>query len=81
MKLSGNKFQQRHYEAIAKTIADLRAKLDRGFVHGEGGYGWEHITPRVAVTEVECELANMLAADNPRFKPERFHAACNPEGS
>lgn len=58
-------FQQRHFEAIAQAMQDLRAAC---------------ITTRERrqQTQVERRLADLFARGNPRFNRDRFFAACMP---
>ena len=66
-----SKFQQRHYEAIAKVMLDT--KPDRGFGTCEAErnrelYQWE---------DIRDSLRELFAEDNPRFKADKFTKACS----
>ena len=57
------KFQQRHYEAIAQVIKNLRYGADR-----------EHdkrVADRMAVV-----FSMLFTADNPNYDQQRFYTAC-----
>jgi hypothetical protein len=56
-----NKFAKRHYEAIATAIQEARRS-----VNGSND----------PIAVVVDELADAFAADNGRFKRERFKRAC-----
>lgn len=57
-------FQRRHYVALAAAIARVRA------------LGPHHDTPADALRDAQEAVADLLAADNPKFNRERFAAAC-----
>lgn len=56
-----SKFQQRHYEALAKIVGGLRADYPEGIC---------------VINELEDRLALMFAIDNERFKISKFVEAC-----
>jgi hypothetical protein len=54
---------RKDYEAIASCIRGERE-------------GWSQPEPRIAVSRIARHLAEIMAADNPRFDRKRFLAAC-----
>jgi len=67
---------KKHYVAIAKTMAALRAAYcpeNRPGHNIDAGY-------RQATTDVSEELATYFASENPRFDRARFLTACGLEG-
>ena len=57
------KFQQRHYEAFALMVQELR---EREHIRGEA----------VTLTDVENATADMFRRDSGAFDRTRFHRAC-----
>lgn len=66
-----SKFQQRHYEALAKVMQDAAppAHYGNGEVNTFAKAQWER---------TRTKLAEMFSADNARFNVERFERACVP---
>jgi hemoglobin-like flavoprotein len=60
------RFQQRHYESVARTLLEAKAN-QLVSVRSDTLHAWENI--------VET-FADMFARDNPAFKRNRFYAAC-----
>jgi hypothetical protein len=58
------------YQKIAAVLKACGARFERSGDHGATG----------ALYVVTSELAAMLQADNPRFNPAKFAAACGMEG-
>lgn len=59
-------FQRRHYVLLAEAIKRVRT------------LGPHHDTPAEALRDAQEAVADLLAADNPKFDRERFAAACEP---
>ena len=67
-----SKFQQRHFEIVAKMFQDLRK--------------WEGYTQQTdmekgydtGISAVQDALTSLFMNDNPMFQPERFRNACQP---
>jgi hypothetical protein len=57
------KFQRRHYDAIAKLIADMRR---------------DDIGNPIVWTKIKKRFGDMFIDDNPNFNPARFEEACEP---
>lgn len=66
-----NKFQARHYEVLARMLAEIRANHPVNDAGEDVGYG-------TALIDVEHDLTAIFAADNPRFDAQRFHDAAQP---
>lgn len=61
-------FQQRHFEAIARMMQDLKAEGETDFATG-ARLQWG------ATCEAMCDL---FSQHNPNFDRERFKRACEP---
>lgn len=61
--IKGSRFQQRHYEAIADTFKGQK----------ENVINKKHIE---AWLDCVNGFVAMFKADNPKFNPEKFRAAC-----
>ena len=59
------RFQARHYDALAALIQHVRNDF---LAHG----------PSVGIDRIEQELIILFRADNPKFSPDKFRAACQP---
>ena len=60
---------RKDYERIAKALAPARAKIDAAGCQGSGEFE--------GVDVVECELVELLRAENPNFHAGRFAKAAN----
>ena len=63
-----NKFQRRHYVAIAETIKNCPIYT-----------GGNDTQTQLSVQQMEClieKFVDMFEADNPDFRPARFRDAC-----
>ena len=77
-----SKFQQRHYVAIAKVIAEVKTRT----LECEPAYkigakiGADRYAGADAVDYLEYKLTKLFESDNEKFNAGRFAAACVPEG-
>lgn len=60
-----NLFARRHYVALAQAIARVRAL--------------PHDCPAEVLRDVQKEIPDLLARDNPEFRADTFRAACGTE--
>jgi len=65
-----NRFAKRHYEAIASAMQEAYRSIDHD--------GPASDLVRAGINVARNELADTFAADNGKFKRERFIAACVP---
>ena len=69
------KFQQRHYEDIAKVIADNYQCIPNS------SYSLlEQIQVEHTFIRLTNDLVWLFSNDNPHFKPDKFRKACGIEG-
>jgi hypothetical protein len=59
-----NTFQRRHYVALAEIVRVAKLRPND--------------SPAEAITDLQEDLADFLAANNPSFDRDRFVAACQP---
>lgn len=76
-----SRFQQRHYEAIAEVLQEVRDRLARQYVNLPED-DWDVSNSRssadAAINLVEFFLIESFSRDNYLFQPERFRKACVP---
>ncbi len=65
------KFAARHYEVLARMLAEIRANHPIEDAGEDVGYG-------KALIDVEHDMVAIFAEDNPRFDAERFRDAAQP---
>jgi hypothetical protein len=63
---------RKDYEAFAEVFRKYTTEIQALAREGRHGYGGPH------VLTIAGEVANIFAADNPRFDRERFLKACEP---
>ena len=69
--MNSPKFARRHYQAVADTIKKSPVYT-----------GGDTYQTMLSVQQMQCLIERFVetfAADNPRFKPERFRDACGGE--
>lgn len=67
-----SKFQQRHFEAIAEVIQEVRQMAELR----SGGNQQKLDGFLLGISSIEGELVGMFRSDNPMFDTNRFHRAC-----
>ena len=67
-------FTKKHYEMIAKVIADCQPVLSKDSMPLSGIL---YDARRHKVLNIAIELADMFAKDNPRFDRYKFYKASN----
>jgi hypothetical protein len=69
-----NKFAARHYDVLAKMLAEIRANHPVNDAGEEVGYG-------LALIDIEHDMIAIFGAGNPRFDAQRFADAAQPRSS
>jgi hypothetical protein len=75
-----SKFQQRHYVAIAKVIAEEKTCTEKIAPEAYGGEKFATTAALDAIEHMEDKLTKLFESDNGKFDAGRFAAACVPEG-
>jgi hypothetical protein len=68
------KFSKRHYEVLARMLAEIRANHPVEDAGEDVGYG-------KALIDLEHDMIAIFQADNARFDAQRFHDAAQPRAA
>jgi hypothetical protein len=71
----GVSMSKKDYQAIAAAIYNSQVRMDGLFKYDRNAV-MVNAGVKAAMCEVKARLADVLAADNPRFSRERFLEAC-----